>query len=349
MRLIVFLAAFSFLHLTGSASAENVAPNDTRPPQLSLPIDCEPSKSCFIQNYVDIDKGPGMRDYSCGKAGYDGHKGVDIRVVSRADMAKGVKVLAAAPGRVVGVRDGIADRLVRTASDRAKLKGKDCGNGVSIAHGGGLRTQYCHMRRGSLKVKVGDMVERGQSLGLVGLSGRTTFPHLHISTWLKGKIISPFTGHPADAGCEIADKRPLWTKDVLAAFPYRDGEIIKTGFASQKVSLENLRAGKPYPPPRSKDAPALVLYGWAINLRQGDILKLTIDGPEGPVTSHSSQALPRRKAEYFQFAGKKRPQGGWPQGGWPQGSWPQGTYHGRVEIIRNGKIAITSLAELEIR
>ncbi len=35
-------------------------------PQLSLPLACEPHKTCFIQNYVDLDPGAGVRDYACG-------------------------------------------------------------------------------------------------------------------------------------------------------------------------------------------------------------------------------------------------------------------------------------------
>ena len=51
----------------------------------------------------------------------------------------GVPVLAAAPGVVRGTRDGETDRLVRSDIERAAVKDRECGNGVVIDHGGGVR------------------------------------------------------------------------------------------------------------------------------------------------------------------------------------------------------------------
>src|SRR3990170_8389893 len=80
--------------------------------ELSQPIDCTPGTDCFIQQYVDRDEGPGAQDYACGAETYDGHKGTDIRLRTTADVAKGVAVLATAPGVVAGLRDGMADHLL---------------------------------------------------------------------------------------------------------------------------------------------------------------------------------------------------------------------------------------------
>jgi D-3-phosphoglycerate dehydrogenase len=51
---------------------------------------------------------------------------------------------------------------------RGEIAGRECGNGVVIAHEDGWETQYCHMRRGSVAVQPGERVARGQTLGLVG-------------------------------------------------------------------------------------------------------------------------------------------------------------------------------------
>src|SRR6478672_13776971 len=82
--------------------------------ELSQPIDCTPGTDCFIQQYVDHDPTEGVLDYACGSETYDGHEGTDIRLRSTADVEKGVAVKASAEGTVVGLRDGVDDRLVRS-------------------------------------------------------------------------------------------------------------------------------------------------------------------------------------------------------------------------------------------
>jgi murein DD-endopeptidase MepM/ murein hydrolase activator NlpD len=134
--------------------------------ELSLPIACTPGTDCFI--------------YACGAETYDGHKGTDIRLRTTAEIAKRVGVLASAPGTVIGVRDGMADHLVRTDADREAVAALECGNGVRIDHGEGWITQYRHMRKGSIVVKKGDEVKPGAKLGEVGYSGQAAFAHVHI-------------------------------------------------------------------------------------------------------------------------------------------------------------------------
>src|SRR5208282_3566122 len=53
------------------------------------------------------------------------------------------------------------------------------GNHVIMEIGNGLFAFYAHMQPGSLRVKVGDKVRRGQVLGLLGNSGNSSEPHLH--------------------------------------------------------------------------------------------------------------------------------------------------------------------------
>jgi len=59
-----------------------------------------------VQNYVDHKDSDKARDYRCGGRTYHGHDGTDIRIPNLEIQNKGVEVLAAAPGRIVGVRDG---------------------------------------------------------------------------------------------------------------------------------------------------------------------------------------------------------------------------------------------------
>jgi hypothetical protein len=69
--------------------------------QLGLPLDCEPGRTCFVQNYVDHDPGPEAVDHACRRRTYDGHDGTDLRVPDLPAMEAGVDVLAPArAGRV---------------------------------------------------------------------------------------------------------------------------------------------------------------------------------------------------------------------------------------------------------
>src|SRR5258708_38662586 len=119
---------------------------------LEVPLACRFGETCFIQQYFDHDPGPGGKDYRCGPMVYDGHDGVDLRVPTMAQQQRGVEVLAAASGVVRGMRDGMNDVSVRVAGEDS-VKGRECGNGVAIIHAGGWETQYCHMAKGSRRVK----------------------------------------------------------------------------------------------------------------------------------------------------------------------------------------------------
>jgi murein DD-endopeptidase MepM/ murein hydrolase activator NlpD len=63
------------------------------------------------------------------------------------------------------------------------------GNTLFLDHGQGLITMYCHLSE--LLVQPGDSVEQGDTIGLVGATGRVTGPHLHWSVSLNGNRIDP--------------------------------------------------------------------------------------------------------------------------------------------------------------
>src|SRR4051812_4032946 len=132
------------LLLSFAAPAMTAAAGDLK---LALPVACEIGRDCFVQNFFDHDPGPDRRDYACGRLSYDGHSGTDIRVADVPAMMRGVTVVAAAPGTVKGVRDGMDD-INLAEIGRQALKGKDAGNGVVVDHGDGWETQYSHLRKG---------------------------------------------------------------------------------------------------------------------------------------------------------------------------------------------------------
>ncbi|MDK8464513.1 M23 family metallopeptidase [Marinobacter sp. SS13-12] len=65
------------------------------------------------------------------------------------------------------------------------------GNLVEVDHGDGLVTRYAHAK--TIKVKVGDVVQKGEVLALMGSTGRSTGPHVHFEVIRNGKSENPET------------------------------------------------------------------------------------------------------------------------------------------------------------
>ncbi|SMP26665.1 M23 family metallopeptidase [Shimia sagamensis] len=287
-------------------------------PSFSLPVDCELGETCFIQNYVDHDDSDGHLDHTCGPLSYDGHKGTDFALPTTDAMDAGVNVLAAADGVVLGTRDGMVDKVI-AVENIPKLNGKDCGNGVSIDHGGGWVSQYCHMKQDSVAVAQGDEIAAGQVLGQIGLSGRTQFPHLHISIREGNRVVDPFA--PEQLGVCGDAQDTLWDNGI----DYVGGGLIRIGFEvglPKFASIKSGMAGRSRVPSQAK---ALVLFGYAFGSLPDDEMTLTITGPQGTVFDQSV-TLEKTQAQYFRAGGKRTPMGG----------WPKGTYHGAVTITRDG-------------
>jgi murein DD-endopeptidase MepM/ murein hydrolase activator NlpD len=65
------------------------------------------------------------------------------------------------------------------------------GKSIVIDHGGGIFSMYFHLSH--ISVGVGELVEKGELIGLSGCSGRVTGPHLHFGIRLNGRRINPLT------------------------------------------------------------------------------------------------------------------------------------------------------------
>jgi hypothetical protein len=300
--------------------------------RLAKPIDCTLGETCFIQQYVDHDPGPGAADFTCGPLAYDGHDGTDFALPSLAAMQAGVDVLAAAPGRVVGRRDSMPD-IASNAPDAPPLDGRDCGNGVLLDHDDGWQTQYCHLRRGSVAVQPGDAVARGAVLGQVGLSGRSEFPHLHLTVRRGTEVIDPFLPDP-DAACGTPVEHTLW----LSPIDYVPGGLIALGFSDEVPDYQTVRAGLESRDAMGRQAPAMVLWGYAFGARAGDEIAMRITGPEG-VVAETAETLDREQAQFYRAAGRRltRTEG-----------WPPGIYRGEVRISRDGAPYSEAQATLHI-
>jgi murein DD-endopeptidase MepM/ murein hydrolase activator NlpD len=89
---------------------------------------------------------------------------------------------SAPPGTVIyATGDGVV-----MESDRSKA---GYGNQIVIDHGFGYKTMYAHLQ--SYKVRAGEKVKRGQIIGTVGTTGKSTSPHLHYEVWKNNKPVDP--------------------------------------------------------------------------------------------------------------------------------------------------------------
>lgn len=306
------------------AFALPVAPAWGETVQFVLPVDCELGRSCFVQNYVDHDASSAARDYQCGTLTYDAHNGTDIRLPDSGAMRAGVNVLAAAIGQVVRLRNDMDDRLVpmdRSFTDTARA----CGNGVVIEHRDGWQTQYCHMAKGSVRVKPGEPVASGQPIGQIGVSGNTQFPHLHFTVRHNGKVIDPFAHEPQTGVCGSGGS--LW-RAAGPGFAYQARALLNAGFAAEPVTTEKIESGALSRSP-DRDAPALVAFVRVIGLQQGDVQRLTVTAPDRTMLAESTLApLDRAKAQTLMFTGKRRP---------PDG-WAAGSYEAHFTVSRDGAV-----------
>jgi murein DD-endopeptidase MepM/ murein hydrolase activator NlpD len=92
----------------------------------------------------------------------------------------GVEVLAVADSVVASIKDGIPENVPTSPTRAVPITAQTIGgNIVILALGNGGFAYYAHLQPGSLRVKSGDRVRRGQVLGLLGNSGNSDAPHLH--------------------------------------------------------------------------------------------------------------------------------------------------------------------------
>lgn len=131
-----------------------------------------------IKNYFDLDstmcaKGsdphfcPNVLDWQGNKQTYDDHTGIDL------NTSTGTPILAVAPGKVI---------------EAGSTSG--WGNHVFIQVNSSYVLRFGHMN--TILVKEGDMVDRGQQIGLVGSTGNSSTPHLHLELLINDKFTDQY-------------------------------------------------------------------------------------------------------------------------------------------------------------
>ncbi|NJM97747.1 MAG: M23 family metallopeptidase [Phormidesmis sp. RL_2_1] len=121
-----------------------------------------------VAGNVEISSTFGIRRNPFGGSGYEMHQGIDF----------------------VGEQ---GDIIAATGDGVVTLSGSNGGYGISVMidHGNGYETLYAHMSQ--TKVAAGDRIKRGQIIGYIGSTGRSSGPHLHYSLYKDGVSIDPNT------------------------------------------------------------------------------------------------------------------------------------------------------------
>lgn len=295
----------------------------SEPPKLAMPVNCELGKDCWVVNRVDVDPGPMGVDNRCDDHTYDTHKGVDIAIAGGSAMRRGVEVVAAAPGVVIGIRDEMPDADV-TVSGRASVTGRECGNGVIVVSEDGWRHQYCHLRRGSVLVQQGSQVKTGDKLGFVGSSGLSQFPHLHLQVSRHGVFYDPDTGLALDEALCGQRGESIWEASVARALSDDGSAIYLSGFAPNVPQEPDARDGQYDSVTIQQDAAAFVVWFDIFRPDVGDKVEVKVTSPDGATIIERTLYMDKKGARRFFYLGKKR----------TTAAWPAGEYVAEIQLIR---------------
>ncbi|MBM3617370.1 MAG: M23 family metallopeptidase [Alphaproteobacteria bacterium] len=324
---------------------------------LGMPVACVPGESCFIQNYVSHDEETGEldaagnpvrpKDYTCGALTQRRHYGTDFRVEHEGllNTPVGIPILAAAAGKVTLVKTGEASDADPNLSPffrllQSRTAVNACGTRVQIEHRQGWVTHYCHMKPGSLKVGEGDEVQAGQVIGLMGMSGNTSFPHLHFEVWQYGNIIDPFIGVANTESCASKKRYPIWDEETYAQLTYQPSGLLAGGFTAVEPKVVEAREGKHRETILPPDAPMLVFWSEVFGMRKGDRLKQEIFLPDGTVLAEREEPYEKNAALVLQSVTKPREEGA---------EWPKGLYRGRTTLYHEGKLFLVREWPLEVK
>lgn len=199
-----------------------------------VPADGLPEQFFLISFYLDHNPDDTIKvDYNCGTRTYNNHSGIDFGAypLSWNKMRNNeIEVVAAAPGVIEKKAHGYEDgcRLGQTS------------NALRIRHDDGSQTRYVHLKKDSLTSKnVGDRVERGEYLGVMGSSGDSGGPHLHFKVVdADGNVVDPFAGP-----CNPTTSRSWWNTQLPYTKPGVSQVII--GNAKAKTDPECSADGSP--------------------------------------------------------------------------------------------------------
>ncbi len=289
-----------------------------------FPLSCIPGQTCWIIGYPDLNATPGVaQDYACGPGADDGDVFLHLAIKDVSKIPMNIAVFAINDGVVKDASDGLDDLVAE--SKRALPRGiSNCGNGILIDHGGGVRSAYCHLKKGSIAVKPGQKVQRGDIIGAAGQSGVALWPQLAFSIRKGGFFVDPITGMTTAEGC---GQKPDPQVATPAQFlEYQPAAITTLGFSNAEMSEGLMALGKaPIFTQLSREEPAINLYGMIVGLRARDRVEIRIRDPRGRTFFTESYTAQEDTLRAPINAGRQRGYIG----------WRQGMYTGEVSVTRS--------------
>lgn len=148
---------------------------------LVVPDGIKPSQQPFIRQQVYIAQGPSSTSFSTSGFTWPTH-GIVTQFASWYHMALDIAAPYGTP--IVAIKSGVVRSVLVGSYDYGY------GNNVSIDHGNGIVSHYAHME--AVNVSVGQQVVGGSTvIGWIGMTGRTTGPHVHFEISQNGVLVNP--------------------------------------------------------------------------------------------------------------------------------------------------------------
>lgn len=303
--------------------------------KLAWPLACKPNTECFISSYPDLQIGTnpsGAQEYRCGSRTRDGFKGVEFSFNSYQTALNNQKVLAAAPGRVVYVKNDLAD-----AANGRDVRRHPCGNEVRIMHSSGYQTRYCHLREGSALVYPGQAVNAGHALAMVGYSGEVQHPRLVMYTEQDGHLLDPFTGRALNTpnDCFSSRDKSLWSPDIA----YPDVLVMDAAFSNYLPTQEDIDNGVGKTAQVSADSHHLVAWVHVFGLKRNDHEVLEIRDPAGKVWKELNRYSQFDASEWLTFV----------QGARAEKPLAKGKWTAYYRLTRDGRTLVERTLELQVK
>ena len=163
----------------------------------------------------------------------------------------------------------------------------------------------------STKVKKGDFVTSGQTIGQIGLSGLTEFPHLHINVQQGDKFFDPFTGRERYT---VGSKNSLWNANVYQQLIYKPLIIYNVGVSDEIPKLLDIRNEKYKTERISFFSNMMIFWVDMFHVETNDVINIVVKNPDGNIFLNKKIVFDKSNAKKLFYVGKRKPSNGFSKG-----------------------------------